>query len=426
VTTAQRRALWGIVAVGFGLRLAWVLYARGEPPVEWFRSGDQYSYFHYGEEIARGHGYLSYISGEPTAYYPIGYPAILGALYFVVLHTPIPDNLLMATSLFHVVLGTATVWLVFRVGRAVSGVPGGLAAAAVLAIWPNAIFIAPTLLLETTFMFLVAAAVALAVGHDWQRGLPSTSRLVVVGVVLGASVLVRPFSVWLLLGLLIACRAIGASWRRTAASVAVPLLVVVVMMVPWTVRNLGAMDAFVPSSTNMGDTLCLDRSADATGGFRAAEGEGCVDPGLPEVERNAGNTRKAITFVVHRPHLEARQIVRRGRRILREDHFGLEEVQNLGGDDPLSARVVDTLTPIADGYWFGVLTLSCAGVVLLVRRRAERAQILIVLVTGAALLAVPLLLWGNPRFPAPLMPFMAVASGSAVAAAVDRLGRHRA
>ena len=423
MTRTHRRVLWAIVGVGFGLRLAWALYARAEPPAEWYLSGDQYSYYYYGSEIAQGRGYLSYISGEATAYYPIGYPAILGALYFVLLQTPLPDNLLMATTLFHVVLGSVTVGLVFLVGRAARGVRAGLAAAAALAVWPNAVFLGPTLLLEPTFMFLTMAAVALAVTHEWTIGVPSRSRLVLLGVVLGASVLVRPFSIWLLLGLLLAARVSGASWRRAVATAAVPLMVVVLMMVPWTVRNLDAMDAFVPSSTNMGDTLCLDRWAGATGGFNVADHEGCVDPGLPEVPRNTGNTRKAIGFVIRNPQLEARQVLRRGHRMMADDHFGLDEVNNLGGDDPLSSGELGRLVPIADRYWYGVLLAAGVGAVLLVWSRHRRPAIVLMGTTGMGLLVVPLLLWGNPRFHGPLMPFLAVAAGVAVAAAVERWER---
>ena len=59
------------------------------------------------------------------------------------------------------------------------------------------------------------------------------------------------------------------------------------MMVPWTIRNAVRLDAFVPTSTNTGDTLCLDRFEGANGGFRWADHEGCADPELPEVELNS-------------------------------------------------------------------------------------------------------------------------------------------
>ena len=90
--------------------------------------------------------------------------------------------------------------------------------------------------------------------------------------------MVRPFSVWMLLGLALAVLATGAGWRRAAVAVAWPVGVLVLVFVPWTIRNAVEMDGFVVSSTNMGDTLCLDRNLDATGRFRWADHDGCVDP----------------------------------------------------------------------------------------------------------------------------------------------------
>lgn len=423
MTLRQRRALWVILLLGFVLRLAWGVWARGGAPVAWYESGDQFSYYYYGSEIAQGRGYLSYISGQPTAYNPIGFPALLGALFFVVLHTPIPDNLYLAAVTMHIALSAATVWLVFIVGRAVAGVRVGLVGAAIFAVWPGVVFLVPTLLIEPTFTFLTTAAVAVGATADWSKGRPSWARLLTLGLVLGASVLVRPFSIWLVLGVLLAARAGGGSWKRAATSALVPLAVVVVMMVPWTLRNLDAMGALVPSSTNMGDTLCIDRFDGAAGGFHSADHEGCVDPSLSEVERNRGNTRKAISFVVNHPQREALQVVRRARFMLRDDHYGLTEVQNLGGEDPLSAEQVDDLSTAADAFWLVVLVASTVGSVLLVRRQVDPAALRVVATTALSLVIIPLLLWGNPRFHAPFMPFMAVTAGVSVVALLGRTPR---
>jgi 4-amino-4-deoxy-L-arabinose transferase-like glycosyltransferase len=416
MTALERRLLWAIVAVGFALRLAWALYARAEPPVDWFLSGDQFSYYHYGSEIARGRGYISYITGQATAYYPIGYPALLGALYFVVLHTPIPDNLLFATALFHVVLSTASVALVFVVGRAVASTRVGLLAAALLAVFPNIIYQVATVQLETTFIFLVLATMAVIVTHDWSARPPGTARLLAFGATLGIAVLVRPFAAVLLVGLAGALLAVHAGGRRTLAALALPLGVVVLLSVPWTLRNAAHMHAFIPSSTNMGDTLCIDRNLDATGGFRFADHDGCVDPGLPEVPRNSGNTKKAIHFVLDHPGREALQIVRRARFMFRDDHDGILAVQTLGGGAFLSERVVDVAEPVADWYFYVVLALAVAGLPAFARRDRRPAR-LIVLSGLVGLLVIPLLLWGNPRFHLPLAPFIVLSAALALDAA---------
>lgn len=416
MTVTARRTLWAIVALAATLRVGWALYARGAPPVDWFVSGDQYSYYHYGYEIARGRGYIGYLTGTATAYYPIGYPAILGMLYFVVLHTPVPDNLMLATALFHAAIGSASVALVFVVGRAMAGVRVGLLAAALLAVFPNVIYQVSSVQLETTFIFFVLLSLAVIVTHDWSGGPPTTQRLVAFGAAMGAGVLVRPFLAVLLVGLAAALASLHIGWRQVAIGVAVPLGVMVAMSTPWTIRNAVHMHAFIPSSTNMGDTLCLDRNMDAKGGFRFAAHDGCVDPSLPEVERNTGNTKKAIQFVVHHPGREALQIVRRGRIMFAEDNDGILAVQTLGGGPILSKRAVDLAKPVADWYFYVIVTLALLGLPSLWERR-NRPQRWLVLSGLVGLLVIPLLLWGNPRFHLPLTPFLVLCA----ALAIDRL-----
>jgi hypothetical protein len=46
--------------------------------------------------MAEGHGYVSYTTGQPTAYCPVGYPAMLAALFSFVAHSPLPDDDLLA------------------------------------------------------------------------------------------------------------------------------------------------------------------------------------------------------------------------------------------------------------------------------------------------------------------------------------------
>ena len=183
------------------LRLGWVLWWHPSEPTIWQESGDQFSYYHYGREIAAGNGYVHYVRNVPTAYYPIGYPAILAALFFVVGHTPIPDDYMMALNIQNVVVGTASVVLAYVIGRALFGERGGVAGAAILAVFPNLVFQVATVQLETMYIFWCLAALAIVVTHDWSRGLPSTRRLLAFGAVLGVSVLIRPFSIWFVVAL---------------------------------------------------------------------------------------------------------------------------------------------------------------------------------------------------------------------------------
>ena len=408
LTRGQRRWLVAILAVALGARLAWALYATREPLP--FYSGDAYSYYYYGNQLAAGEGYVSYVTHEPTAYFPIGYPAILAGLFWFVQHTPIPDNLPMAGSLLNALLGTLAVGLVFVIARRLFDTRVGLVAAAITAVFPNLVFYVATLQLETAFIFFALAAVAVVVTHDWSAGPPGRARLLAFGTVLGLSALVRPFSLPFLAGLVAAVLVGGYGWRRAAAALAWVAIALVVVLTPWTIRNLVRMDSPVVFSTNMGDTLCQDRSLDSTGKFAFAPHclEGYEDVTLEELEvrRNSENTRRAIEFVREHPGKELELIRKRAWLMMKDDHDGLTAPESQGADLFLGHRLRTILGRTADWFFYAVLTLGALGLPAFVRgRRPVRVFVVIAMLS---LLVVPLGLWGNPRFHMPVLPFLAV------------------
>ncbi|HEX6423244.1 MAG TPA: glycosyltransferase family 39 protein [Acidimicrobiales bacterium] len=420
LTAAQRRGLLAVLVVAAVVRLVWLAYANVDPPEWYIPSGDSFSYWYYGNEIAEGRGYVNYLDGEATAYYPIGFPAILGALYWLGNHVPLVDvDLMLLTGVFQVAVSVATVWLTFVVGRRLVGPRAGLVAAGLLALFPNIVYQVTTIQVETTFIFLTMAALAVAVDHDWASGPPGRNRLLAFGALLSLSALTRPFSAPLLLGIGLAVLAVGAGWRRALVAVALPLAVVVVAFTPWTIRNAVQMGGFVPSSTNMGDTLCIDRSDDAHGGFRWSYHEGCADPELDEVERNRESTRLAVRWVIDNPRRELVQIGRRARIMFRDDHDAIVATEGLGSGPIFSDTARRLWSSTGDWYFRLVLVASVAGLPLLVARspRPQRRLLLSVMVP---LLVIPLLLWGNPRFHLPLVPFMVLAAAAVVSEVVVR------
>lgn len=433
LSAAERRAVAAIVVVGALLRIAWFVATKGEPPTDWVVQGDQYGYYFYGREIAEGGGYTNYLTGEPTAYYPVGYPLLLAGLFFVALHTPVTDDLLLVAGVVHVVMSVATVWFTFVVGRRLLGPGAGLLAAAVLALWPNMVFQVSSLQLETSFLFFTMGAVAVAVDHDWRAGPASRRRMLAFGGLLAASALIRPFSVWVLVGLAAAAFGVAGgrrNWRASGRVVATtlvwPVLVLLVVFAPWTMRNMAELDAFVPTSTNTGDGLCIDRDLEATGAFRWADHEYCADPALGEVERNRESTRLALEFVREHPGRELLQIGRRARAAMTSDIDGLEAVDDLGPSfDQLDDGAFDRYADVANGYFRVVLWLALPGLVLAWVRspRPERW------ITGSmfvGLLLIPLLLYGNPRFHVPLAPFAAIAAAATVTSLIAVLAGARA
>lgn len=401
------------VAVGALLRIGWALYAARSTPV-FLVSGDQYSYWVLGQEIGAGRGYHIPPFTTPTSYYPVGWPAILGAITAVTTHTPLPDSSVLSTAVWQIAMGVLAIALVHRVARCTWGGRVAIVAAWIVALWPNLIMSVATYSIESTFLAGMLACVAILVDHDWSTGAPGPRRLIVFGIVLALTVLVRPFALPVLVGLALACLRARVPWRLTVRAVAIPVALVALSMVPWTIRNAGALDAFVPVSTNLGDTVCIDRSLDANGTFRFAEHDGCADPSLPEAERNRANMRKAVSFVVHHPLKEIQLWGMRTYRMMIDDRVALREVEELGDGRFLPDSLRTGLGLLSDTWFFAVGSLALVGAAGARRRLWATPPRVVSFTTAVSLFGIPVLLWGAPRFHVPLSPFLAIGAALAI------------
>ena len=413
----EHRWIVAIVAVGFGLRAGWGLAVLDSLPED-YASGDQYGYVRYGREIAAGQGYVSYTAGTPTAYYPIGYPALLAAVFWFAARLPFAVDLPNTVALVHAALGTVVVAGVWVLGRRALGATAGLVAAAVVALHPDLVAHTASFALETAFLGLAVGALAIMAAHDWTTGAPSRNRSLAFGGVLALTTLVRPFALPFVLAVAVSVVLAGAGWRRAAAVTGWALLVVTVVLVPWTIRNAVRLDAFVPISTNLGDTACMARFVGSDGGFAWASHEWCADPTLPDVERSSENLHLAAKFVREHPDEELRLVGRRLSKMFEHGHSGVFEADN-SGRGPLDDGVRSTVEDLSDGFLVGSLVLGLPGLLLVASRRwrANPGRALIVL-PALTLFVIPLGLWGNPRFAMPLAPFLALGVGASVAGVV--------
>jgi hypothetical protein len=429
LTPRERRALLGILAVALILRGAWCLYA-AEPPA----IGDPVLYYINGSEIATGHGYSNAFamlervaqmraSGSTvlpghdvaSAIGPPGYPATLGALFWLVIHSPLPDNRAAAAVALNVALGGATVLMAFELMRRLFDTRVALTTAALLAVYPNLIFHAATLHYETTFIFVTMAALLVLLGRPWSRGRVPTKRLLAFAVLLGLSVLIRPMAAPIVLVLFVVALVQGASVRQALAQCGVVVGVVALMVLPWTIRNVVKLHSPVVISTGYGPALCMSRHPGARGD-NAGQGSPqqarnmiryCLPSvqGVPlgeqEVKINNYAMSRAVKFVVEHPLEEVRLWLPRARYAYRADHDALDDVAPFV---PGSTR--KTLAKVGDLFYFAILGLSAVGAVSSARR-ASPSRLFLVLAT-VALAVNPIVLYGAPRYKVPATPFLAM------------------
>jgi hypothetical protein len=423
--TRARRRLAIVLAVALGLRVAWALYAAREPTA----FSDPLGYLYYGRQLAAGHGYRSVITHEPTAFYPIGFPLFVAGVAWVVAHTPLPDDLPNAVAVVHALLSTATVLLTWIVARRLFGGRVALVAAALMALWPGLILLVATAHLETVFVFLVMAALAVLLGRR-DEGPPSFRRVLVAGALLGLSALVRPFSLLFLPALFIGWGAGGRGWARAAVWTLWAALPVVVVLTPWVVRNQRELGTPV-LSTNMGDTLCLDHRQGAIGRFTfprsCFEGYEGVPPAEIEQERNREGIRRALRFVADHPGRELELIGLRARYMVEGDHDGLTMVESNGDDPFLPDWLRSALRVVADSWYWVTLALAVPGMVAFARRAGpHRDERLVVLLAGLSLFVVTLELYGYTRFHVPVLPFQAIAAAVTSVVLFDWVSTRRA
>jgi hypothetical protein len=413
VTQPQILLLSAILLVGAGLRIAWVAYAARLPQ----EFHDPLFYMFYAGQISDGNGYRL-LDGSPTSYYPVGYPATLGALFYLIKHAFfLPENFPNAVGGFQAFLGVATAGLAFYAGRRMFGVGPGLLAALWIALFPNLIFHTAVPLSETLFNFLTMMTLAVLVAPAWTKGELDAKRLVFAGILLGAASLVRPIALLWLPLLFVVWLYAGATSRRALLQLGIVSVTTLAVIAPWTVRNVIVMDAPLLISANLGDDLCIGHHPGATGHFELPNEcfAGYDENERPEFEtrRNNDGIRSSISFAARHPFFELKLIALKARWTYDHDHDGLWAVESYGDDPFISRGLRPWLSHTADIFFFTTLSIGGLGLIALALARGDPRRVFLVLAT-LAFAAIPLAFFGDARFHVPAMPFASIAAAWAV------------
>lgn len=425
------------MALGTVARLVWVLIAAeppggGDPDVV---PRDPGFYLLLGQNLANGDGY-SYpnpadLSPEPVGYYPPGYPMAIGGLFWVAKLLPFDVTAFGVAIALNVVLSVATIALVFELGRRLVSVPVGLASAAVMAFWPNLIFHSGVVLTETLFLFLLVLMLLVALASSEVARAPGRSRMVTVGLLLGMIGMVRPTSFVLAPMLLLLWWQAGVvtAIRRTALVGAAMLVVIL----PWTARNIVQMDSPVLVSANLGDNICMGHRPGASGAFGMAPY--CFD-GLEGPERERGEVQgefqirrqsetlaRARRYIREDPARVVTLMPAKARYTLGSDADGLDAATDYDRQQLFADSTMGLLEGTANVYYAAVIVVGLAGVVVLLRRDDAARRGVFLVAVAVIQLVPPLLTFGDARFKMPIYPTVAVCVGLALVAVFDRMRR---
>jgi len=384
-------SLAALLLAAFVVRLGWAMFSQVDVRHEFLYDSSSYDLF--ARHIIQGKGFTGYL-GEPTAYFPPGYPAILGATYLI-----FGDKLVVAWAL-NAFLGALTCLVVYALAARLYSRRIGLWAAALLTFFPGQIAAAAVTMTEVAFSFLFTVAIALFV--RWTDEDVPTRRWFGLGLLLGAASLVRgvalpfvvvPFACWL--GLV--------GWRTAIRRTSVVVLGVALVVLPWTARNWIVMGSPILISGDGSAALFVAHNPLAQGAESFAF-NGIVRKEWPWLAKLRQPEREATTlklelmyglrYMVTHPWHELTLI---GPRLLMlyggEDH----------GTPPKGfERVVGA---VADPYYFVVLALAVIGLRGTLSDR--RARVLPFTFAYFTLLH-GVLFFGGPRFHAPLVPILTI------------------
>lgn len=361
------------------------------------------------EQLARGLGYTTAIlvsevaHPEPTAFYPVGFPAVLSVVRML-------GGGKRADLLLQAAFGILTIGLTFVLARAVANPRTARIAAWLVALSPGAILYTTTWLAEPAVALgILVALVPLLTA----RRATMTRALVAFGFVMGLTSFLRVTT--LVITPLVAF-GVGAARRRGAGATtrlrlgvvaaAIATASALVPIAPWCARNAVALGSPVLVSTNGGLNLLLGTIGE--GGYRRIDPSLDCPEGSKELVVDACRKQLAIARIRRDPVAWIARGVGKvwhtfGHESAPAQHLGAA-VDSIGGD---GGRISDMTIGLTRAHWLVFVGFALVGIRELLRTRARRAHALLLgpLVGLAALHA---LFIGGDRYHAAVIPILAV------------------
>lgn len=408
------RASWAasalaVFAVALLVRALWAAHAEADPADG--RFDDSVFYHQAARAIVDGRGYVSPWTGEDTALFPPGYPFFLASLYATFGTDP------QVGEAANVLLGAATCGLAFALGRLLFGWRPGLAAGLLLAFFPGQALFAPALMSEGLFTFLLVAALLLAVLAARRTGRGCVPLVAATGLVAGLAALVRGEGLFIPLMVAPFWALAWAGWRAALSGGALALAAMLVLVLPWSVRNYVVMDSPVLLSTNIGGNFIMGRYAGTMERVQAVDAMmapyGRLSLKDQEAKLNSAGWREGMELALTKPW---RELLIAGPKLKalydRDDDFLLHGEGFLSGwrfREPLRSALQWT----ANGYYFIVLGLAGLGAAIAWSR--HRAAAVLLLWTALHWTLNETLMIADSRYHLPLMPVVAVLGAAGVA-----------
>lgn len=388
----EKKLVVGILLLGLALRIIWAFVSPRFDPV--IRAnpfhGDASGYHLLAVNLWRGDGF-SWDGGHPTAYRMPGYPFFLWALYTLTYFN------LAAIRFIQAVLGALTILPVILVGKAADGRFVGILAGFATAIHPMLIYMSSWIYSETLFILLFWIGIYSLVRYLETKGF---LHLIISGIGLGIACLVRqeifPFLFFLaILGCLF-------RWKREWVIRALTVqLIVIILVIPWIIRNGIVFKSFTPLTTSLGSNFYAGNNPESDGGSAWTYP---IQSGS-ELQSDRILFHESIDWMRSNPITALSLIPKKIIRFFSPIEFETRE-------NPLGKTKL-----LVNGIYFIILMLACYGGYFI--RKNLAAQIILAAILWYLLIAI--IYYGGTRIALPVSPGLMIFGAAGVCNLVGRL-----
>ena len=358
-------------------------------------------------DMANGLGYSE--GGIPTAFWAVGWPATLSAVYQLTGSMPATIALLnlCAAAVTLSVIG----WLGSRLFD-----DKRIAALAVLAyaVYPSHIAYTSVAMNETVYNALFCLAVALTI-----VGKHRNVALIAAGLLFGLATLVKAQTYLFPIGLVVALFMVYRSvdWKRALSMAVVVYISLFAIVLPWSMRNYYTMGEFILVSSNGGSVMYYSANPNADGQYIDLV-DLYPEVGLDwekrishQVEYDKVFRAAAVKWVKENPEKYLALMPRKFFMIWAKDADGFWHLENTYPE--LKSAI--TGAKIVNQLFYFLLLLAAlpamvAGVRGLLTKDRKNAPVALLFVVPAFVSLLAMFLSGITRYHHPAMPFIALAA----------------
>jgi 4-amino-4-deoxy-L-arabinose transferase-like glycosyltransferase len=287
---SEKRFLTVTLIIAFLIRLLWIL-AFNPLPLD-----DFLFYYTEAKRISDGLGY-TLKNGTPTAFFPVGYPAFLGLLFYLF------SSSLFIAKLANVLLSVGCIYFFYRILKCL-GYQNIIIRVSIIILlfYPNQIgytsITSDTILFQTLFYLSLLTLI-----YAFNRF--TIKWFIISGVFCGLMVLTRPYGIILPLLVSIYYLIKQNNFIKSVKHSLILFLFLIITILPWTIRNYHVFDNFVFISTNGGVDLYIGNNPNSIGTFSWS----FLNKEIIHQVENSGKEdvadkiyrRYAVDYIIHNP-----------------------------------------------------------------------------------------------------------------------------